>query len=225
MGLCQSYPIKGINIDKIGNLCYYFTLLYKKRLPATDRCNQTTTVQRYLEDIVYIYIDISRAFGDMKLRKPSGDYLTTMPSGDYFFSLLNGAKLHGRIAELGACVECKILHRELEPYFLSCSEYTRWTAQAHRYTGVYRLGRATGKLEYNIPSVSMSLLPAEYILSVESTNVEDCRELVRRVRAGTIDPVENWERPPRRWFRILFGNFIRDLLTRSRKKSTETPLK
>lgn len=177
---------------------------------------------------MYVYINSARACGDMKLRDFSTKkHLTSVPEEDFFFALTNGSMLYGRTTPEGARVECKVLHVELQTYFLYCSTRVEWSPQAHRYTGVYKLGKATGTLELKVRH-KMTLADREssyYELVVESKNVDDCNELVRLVRKGDIDPVENWELPPRRWFRILFGNFVRDLLTRSRKNSNEVATK
>jgi hypothetical protein len=57
-----------------------------------------------------------------------------------------------------------------------------------------------------------------YILDIESKSMEDCQELVRKIRAGTILPVQNWEASQTR-----MGTWRERIASWFRWNHTETP--
>jgi hypothetical protein len=143
---------------------------------------------------MYAYIDFARAEKDGKIRKDKLE-------GWFKFLLDNGREIGGHTTEGRAHIDCKTLPEEVKPYFIHCSERISWEVQAHRYTGVYKLGTATATLELK-REIERSYgnegnfeVNHDYVLDILSETVEDCKEIVRQVRAGTIVPAENWEAP------------------------------
>lgn len=170
---------------------------------------------------MYVYIDFAAAEKDGKIKKDNLD-------GWFKFKLDNGREISGHTTEGRAHVSCQVVPEEVKPYYLNCSERITWEVQAQRYTGVYKLGSAVGTLEFK-REVDRTYGHDEsfdvhhvYVFDVQSENFEDCKEIIRQIRAGMIVPVENWEapqqvppqpKPPLRGF----GKWLNELLQGSNR--------